>query len=29
MSEAASLIGMILIFAIAAWGLLHDEDDMP
>ena len=28
MTEAAAIIGMVLLFAIAGWGLLHDEDEL-
>ena len=29
MTEAAAAIGLILIFAVAAYALLNDEDDLP
>jgi hypothetical protein len=29
MTEAAAAIGIILIFAIAAYAMLNDEDDLP
>jgi hypothetical protein len=29
MTEAAAIIGIVLIFAIAAYAMLNDEDDLP